>query len=117
MDYGKVLSSIGLGIIVADTDLLVKAWNSAAARMFGRSEDEVEGKHLVALDIGLSPDQLAGVIKTGKPVTTILKFPDHQGAKSKADISIFPLMDRASEDLPTNEAEGLVLIVKGKNSS
>ena len=114
--YEKALSSIDLGIIVADTDLLVRAWNGAAAHMFGKSEDEVKGKHLVTLDIGLSPDQLAGIIKTGEPVTNTLEFLDQRGGKSMADISIFPLMDGVSEDLPLNEAEGLVLVVKGKNS-
>ncbi|MGY1592221.1 CheR family methyltransferase [Geodermatophilus sp. SYSU D00708] len=48
-----VLSSFRAGVAVVDTDLRVLVWNAAAEDLWGLRQDEVQGRHLLNLDMGL----------------------------------------------------------------
>jgi two-component system CheB/CheR fusion protein len=53
-----VLGSLSAGVVVLDTELRIQAWNDAASELWGLRADEVQGQHLLNLDIGLAVDQL-----------------------------------------------------------
>jgi two-component system CheB/CheR fusion protein len=53
-----VLGGLTAAVIVVDRDLRVEAWNDAARELWGLRADEVQGQHLLNLDIGLPVDQL-----------------------------------------------------------
>jgi two-component system CheB/CheR fusion protein len=48
-----ILTSFHAGIVVIDPEMRVLAWNRGAEDLWGLRRDEVEGQHLLNLDIGL----------------------------------------------------------------
>jgi two-component system, chemotaxis family, CheB/CheR fusion protein len=69
-----VLGSIGQSVIVVDTDFRVIAWSEAAAELWGLRPDEVQGEHVISLDIGIPVDRLRDPIRealAGEPVEDV----------------------------------------------
>jgi two-component system CheB/CheR fusion protein len=58
-----VLSSLEAGVIVVDADLQVETWNRGAEELWGLRQEEVTGKHLLNLDIGLPVDELRPALR------------------------------------------------------
>ena len=58
-----ILGSIGAGVVVVDPELVVRAWNEYATELWGLREDEVVGRHLANLDVGLPVDEVAPLIR------------------------------------------------------
>ena len=50
---GSVLSGLHQAVVVVDRELRVIAWNRVATELWGLRDDEVEGEHLLNLDIGM----------------------------------------------------------------
>ena len=48
-----VLATLGMAVIVLDSNQQVRIWNSQARELWGLTPEEVEGQHLFSLDIGL----------------------------------------------------------------
>ncbi|HEY1366374.1 MAG TPA: CheR family methyltransferase [Gaiellaceae bacterium] len=61
--HDAVLSSIRAAVVVVDAELHVTAWNSGARELWGLTADEVDGKHFLNLDIGMSVEQLASPLR------------------------------------------------------
>src|SRR5262249_16149901 len=61
--HDAVLSSIRAAVVVVDTELRVTAWNAGARDLWGLTADEVDGKHFLNLDIGLSVHHLAAPLR------------------------------------------------------
>jgi two-component system, chemotaxis family, CheB/CheR fusion protein len=59
-----VLGSLAAAVVVVDRELRVQAWNDAARELWGLRSDEVQGQHLLNLDIGLPVDKLRQPIRT-----------------------------------------------------
>lgn len=59
----SVLSGIEQAVVVVDRQLHVVAWNRLATEHWGLRDDEVEGQHLLNLDIGLPLDILRDPIR------------------------------------------------------
>ena len=60
----SVLTSLKGGVAVVDRDLKVLGWNRRAEELWGLRSDEVNGQHLLNLDIGLPLDQLRPVLRS-----------------------------------------------------
>jgi two-component system CheB/CheR fusion protein len=60
----SVLSSLQGGVAVVDSELRVLAWNKQAMELWGLREEEVDGKHLLNLDIGLPLEQLRPMLRS-----------------------------------------------------
>jgi two-component system CheB/CheR fusion protein len=58
-----ILSSLPSSVIVVDRDLSVHLWNHQSEELWGLRRDEVRGKHLLNLDIGLPVDQLRDPVR------------------------------------------------------
>ncbi|MGY1710580.1 CheR family methyltransferase [Geodermatophilus sp. SYSU D00758] len=58
-----VLSSFRAGVVVVDPDLRVLVWNDAAQDLWGLRQDEVVGRHLLNLDIGLPVSALHPLVR------------------------------------------------------
>lgn len=54
----SILGSLRAGVIVVYKDLLVRVWNSWSEEEWGLRTDEVLGKNVFNLDIGLPVDEL-----------------------------------------------------------
>lgn len=59
-----VLGSFSAAVVVIDKELRVQAWNDAAHDLWGLRSDEVQGQHLLDLDIGISVDRLRTPVRT-----------------------------------------------------
>ena len=54
---------LGSAVLVVNRELQIQRWNTEARDLWGLTEDEVRGSHLLNLDIGLPVDQLRTRIK------------------------------------------------------
>jgi two-component system CheB/CheR fusion protein len=59
----SILGSLRGGVAVVDGEFLVQTWNAKAEDLWGLRGDEVRGKNLLNLDIGLPVDQLKPLIR------------------------------------------------------
>src|SRR5215470_15498274 len=60
---GSILSGLEVGVVVVDPALQVLAWNHRSEDMWGLRASEVQGRHLMNLDIGLPVEQLRQPIR------------------------------------------------------
>ncbi|MGY1680958.1 CheR family methyltransferase [Geodermatophilus sp. SYSU D01176] len=58
-----VLSSFRAGVAVVDADLRVLVWNAAAEDLWGLRQDEVQGRHVLDLDMGLPVSRLHPLLR------------------------------------------------------
>jgi two-component system CheB/CheR fusion protein len=58
-----VLGSFRAGVAVLDTELRVLAWNAAAEDLWGVREEEVRGRQVMSLDIGLPLGELQPLLR------------------------------------------------------
>jgi two-component system CheB/CheR fusion protein len=56
--FENILNSFHEGLIVVDTEFRIQAWNSKAEDLWGLRSSEVQGKHLMNIDIGLPVHRL-----------------------------------------------------------
>ena len=59
----SILAGLRDGVIVLDHDMQILAWNYQSEDLWGLRADEVLGKHLLNLDIGLPSDEVRGLIR------------------------------------------------------
>src|SRR5262249_50901357 len=60
---GSVLSSIHTAVVVVDAAFRIVAWSRRATELWGLRPDEVEGEHLLNLDIGIAVARLRDPIR------------------------------------------------------
>jgi len=58
-----VLSSVGAGIVVLDSELRVRTWNKGAEELWGLRAGEVRNKNFFALDFGLPTASIRGIVQ------------------------------------------------------
>ncbi|HKS91111.1 MAG TPA: CheR family methyltransferase, partial [Tepidiformaceae bacterium] len=61
--FESVLRSLRSGVVVVGRDLEVQVWNARAEDQWGLRADEVQGRSLASLDIGLPTDRLMQPIR------------------------------------------------------
>jgi two-component system CheB/CheR fusion protein len=59
----SILSSVEQAVIVVDAELRITKWSDAATELWGMREDEVQGQHLLNLDIGVPVGELREPIR------------------------------------------------------
>jgi two-component system CheB/CheR fusion protein len=110
----SVLSSIQQGVVVVDRALRIVAWSSPAARLWGLRDDEVEGEHLLNLDIGLPVQRLRDPIRhvlAGEEAPDLeLEGHDRRGKPVRVRIAFAPLQNRPDADEPT----GAILLISAE---
>jgi two-component system CheB/CheR fusion protein len=107
----SVLSSIHQGVVVVDRGLQVVAWSRRAAELWGLRDDEVEGEHLLNLDIGVPVQRLRDPIRTvlagGEAEPLELDGHDRRGKPLRVQVSFAPLRNRPDSEEP----DGAILLV------
>jgi two-component system, chemotaxis family, CheB/CheR fusion protein len=56
----SILTSLDVGVVVTDRDLMVRVWNGKSLDLWGLRSDEVEGRSLLSLNIGFPVETLGG---------------------------------------------------------
>jgi two-component system CheB/CheR fusion protein len=110
----SVLSGIQQGVVVVDRALRVLAWSSRATDLWGLRDDEVEGEHLLNLDIGIPVQRLRDPIRrvlAGEGAEEVeLEGHDRRGKRVRVRIEVAPL-----ESLPGAEGTlGAILLVSAE---
>jgi len=113
---GSVLSCIHQGVIVVDRTLRVVAWSRRATELCGLRDDEVEGEHLLNLDIGLPVQRLRDPIRhvlAGSDGHDLeLEGHDRRGKPVRVRIAFAPLQNRPAAEEP----DGAILLVTAERS-
>jgi two-component system CheB/CheR fusion protein len=100
---GSVLASVRAAVIVLNRELAVQTWNHLAEDMWGLRADEVQGKNLLALDIGLPVDKLRKPIldclaDASRPDVT-LDATNRRGRLFRCQVAISPMRGEDSATL------------------
>ncbi|HZA97282.1 MAG TPA: CheR family methyltransferase [Gemmatimonadales bacterium] len=94
----SVLSSLEGGVAVVDNEFRILAWNRQAAELWGLREEEVDGKHLLNLDIGLPLEQIRPMLRSclsgenGGRIAT-LDAVNRRGKTIRCQVTCTPLSD------------------------
>ena len=105
-----ILGNVKAGVIVVDTRMRVRVWNTRCADMWGLREDEVHDQHLFGLDIGLPLDKLREPVQrcvsgetSSSEVTT--EAINRRGRTVQCRVTITPMKDA------DGEVQGAILLV------
>jgi two-component system, chemotaxis family, CheB/CheR fusion protein len=105
----SVLSSVHQSLIVVDRELRVTGWSERSAELWGLREDEVEGEHLLNLDIGLPAGDLRPAIRAviggDVPEPVMLDGHDRRGKAIRTTVAFSPLHGAGGELL------GVILVM------
>jgi two-component system CheB/CheR fusion protein len=111
-----ILSAVELAVIAVDAKQLVRIWNDQAAELWGLRGDEVIGRPLLGLDIGLPLAELAAglaaVLARRESRTVVqLEAVDRRGRTLDCRVTCLPL--RGDQGPVT----GAILLMDGSSSS
>jgi two-component system, chemotaxis family, CheB/CheR fusion protein len=113
---GSVLSGIQQGVVVVDRTLRIVAWSRRATDLWGLRDDEVEGEHLLNLDIGIPVQRLRDPIRrvlAGSPAEELeLEGHDRRGKPVHVGIAFAPLQNRPEAEEP----DGAILLMSAERS-
>ncbi len=93
-----ILTSLHSGVVVVDREYNVLIWNDEASNLWGLRADEVAGKSLLSLDIGLPVDQLkapVGEMLKGKADygERLIDAVNRRGRTFRCQVIATPLID------------------------
>jgi two-component system, chemotaxis family, CheB/CheR fusion protein len=96
----SILTSWRGAVVVVDNEMKVLIWNHAAEDLWGLREDEVRGKNLLGLDIGLPTERLKAPIRSAlggakRHTTVTLEAVNRRGRHIRCAVTVSPLMTRA----------------------
>jgi two-component system, chemotaxis family, CheB/CheR fusion protein len=113
----SVLSSIQQGVIVVDRTLRIVAWSRRATELWGLRDDEVEGEHLLNLDIGIPVQRLRDPVRrvlAGSDADRVeLDGHDRLGKPVRVRIAFAPLQNRPGAEEP----DGAILLVSADRTA
>jgi two-component system CheB/CheR fusion protein len=113
---GSVLSSVHQAVVVVDRELRILTWNRLATDMLGLLSEEVEGEHLLGLDIGLPVGELRDPLRlvlAGDDAENVhVDGHNRRGHPVRYDVQFDPL--RGSED---SSIVGVILMLTAERRS
>jgi two-component system CheB/CheR fusion protein len=106
-----ILTTIGLAVAVLDRRQHVQLWNGQARDLWGLTADEVEGQHILGLDMGLPVEELKPLLRSalngdGERQRTTLDAVNRRGQPIRCLVSCLPLAGADGE--PT----GVILMME-----
>jgi two-component system, chemotaxis family, CheB/CheR fusion protein len=107
----SVLGSLSAGAIVVNNNLDVLMWNPRSEDLWGLRSNEVQGKSLLNLDIGLPVAELRAVIRPclsgeERRQEVVLDAVNRRGKKIRCHVTCAPLVSAASK------REGVILTME-----
>ena len=100
----SILAGLEVAVVVVDPKLQVLAWNHRAEDLWGLRAHEVQGRHLMNLDIGLPVEQLRQPIRSVLSGETdraelTLECRNRRGRAIRCPIRCAPLKSETAETL------------------
>jgi two-component system, chemotaxis family, CheB/CheR fusion protein len=107
----SILTGLEFGVVVVDPRVQVLAWNHRAEDMWGLRANEVQGRHLMNLDIGLPVEQLNQPIRSvllqdAAHVEVSLDSVNRRGRSIRCHVRANPLLAQSGEIL------GVILLME-----
>ena len=107
----SVLTGLEGGVAVLDRELRVLAWNGNAEELWGLRKEEVNGKHLLNLDIGLPVERLRPALRSclnngGERSMLTLDAVNRRGKTIRCEITCTPLRG------PDDQVRGAILLME-----
>ncbi|RYG34685.1 PAS domain S-box protein [bacterium] len=97
----SVLASLRDAVIVVDSNNVILAWNGRSEDLWGLRTDEVQGKHLMNLDIGLPLGEFREPIRqclaTGENQEKTVEATNRRGKRVRCDLAFTPLLGLEAE--------------------
>jgi len=100
----SILRSLRGGVVVVDTDLVIRAWNRQSEDLWGLRPEEAVGQHLLNLDIGLPTDrlrplvrQVVGNAESDETTELVLDAINRRGRAVRIRVGASPLVYRAGQ--------------------
>ncbi len=98
-----ILTSLGLGVAVLDSQQRVQVWNDRAEDLWGLRSDEAVDHHFLSLDIGLPSEQLAPALRgvlagSHERETAELQAVNRRGRPIVCTATILPLVSPGASD-------------------
>lgn len=113
----SVLSSIQQAVVVVDRALRVVTWSSQAQDLWGLREDEVEGEHLLNLDVGVPVsrlrDPIREVLAGGAVEPLVLEGHDRRGRPTRFTVPFASLRTRRADD---EVGDGVIMLVTAEGA-
>jgi two-component system, chemotaxis family, CheB/CheR fusion protein len=111
-----ILGSLGVGVIVVNSDQRIEVWNAQSFDLWGLRANEVEGRSFMALDIGLAVDRLADPLRqtlAGREdgAAAVLDAVNRRGKSFRCVVRILPIK---SAD---GDTSGAVILMGDADSS
>ena len=100
----SILTTIGLAVAVVDRRQHVQIWNGEARDLWGVTADEIQGQHLLGLEIGLPVEQLKPLLLAclkGTPdrQQITLDAVNRRGKQIRCHVSCSPLSSLSNGDV------------------
>jgi two-component system CheB/CheR fusion protein len=109
----SVLASLAAAVVVVDRELRITAWNDAARELWGLHSQEVQGEHLLNLDIGLPVDKLRAPIRKvlgGDGAETLdLEAVNRRGKSTRILLRFAPLASNG------NDVRGAIVMMEASD--
>ena len=107
-----VFATMAIGVAVIDRNQRVQIWNGNARELWGLTSDEVEGEHLMGLDIGLPLEELKSEVRAAlngetKRAERILEATNRRGQPLQCRVTVVPLSAMANDS-----AAGVVVMME-----
>jgi two-component system CheB/CheR fusion protein len=98
-----ILTSLGLGVAVLDTQQRVQIWNNRAEDLWGLRRDEALDHHFLSLDIGLPSEELAAPLRavlsgSSERESRDLQAVNRRGRAIVCAATVLPLLGVAAGD-------------------
>ncbi len=95
----SILTSLRGAVVVVDAELEILVWNQGAEDLWGLREDELRGKHVLGLDIGLPIERLKPLIQdclsgTKRHASITLDAINRRGRAISCRVTATPLLTR-----------------------
>ncbi|MGH2733351.1 MAG: CheR family methyltransferase [Actinomycetota bacterium] len=107
----SILTSLSLGVVVVDRKFAIQEWNHRAEDLWGLRSEEVQGRPLLGLDIGLPTQELKEPISRClgtecDRAEVVVKAINRRGKGISCRIGLGPLMSPNSQ-----ERDGVILLM------
>jgi len=96
----SVLTSLRAAVVVVDAEMRVQIWNGRAEELWGLHADEVVGRSVLTLDIGLPVEELTAPLRrsvTGESggEERVLAAHNRRGRTIACRVTFAPLLERS----------------------
>ncbi|HEY7074973.1 MAG TPA: PAS domain-containing protein, partial [Solirubrobacteraceae bacterium] len=113
-----ILTSLGIGVAVLDSQQRVQVWNRQSEELWGLRSDEAVDQHFLSLDIGLPSEQLAADLRAalsgGEHRRQRIDAVNRRGRPIVCSVTVLPLVPPSGDG--GGDVRGAIVLMEGLES-